>query len=257
MAALRVGVLGCGVIGRTLLEGIRSDPGMDIAWLYLRDPAKAPSWLSPDQIVTDVGQTLERPVDIVVEALVPDAARDLLPSLAAVADILPFTLTLMADPAFSDQLERVLADSGHRLFVPNGAIIGLDGIAAAAGAGLLQDVAIHTTKGPESLGLAAGTTGIVHDGSVRDACPKFQRNVNSHAALALAGLGFDRTRSIVEAVPGQRALTHRITVGGTGFDWSIDVTSQPAGKVTGAFTPASALASLKRRLPARGGISMA
>ena len=256
-APMRIGVLGHGAIGRALVEGIRTDPDLELVWLYLRDATRAPGWVSADRIVTEAAQLFDRPVDLVVEAVVPEVARGLLLPLAAVADLLPFTLTELADEAFHAEIDATLRQSGHRLHVPNGALIGLDGIAAAAAGGLLETVSIHTRKSPESLGLPAGTSGIVLDGTAREACPRFKRNVNSHAALALAGLGFDKTRSIVEAVPGYPSLSHRIEARGAGFAWSVDVASTPVGKVTGAFTPASALASLRRRVIATPGIRMA
>ncbi len=38
------------------------------------------------------------------------------------------------------------------------------------------------------------TETVLYDGPTRGICPKFPRNVNTHASIAYAGIGFDRTK---------------------------------------------------------------
>ena len=44
------------------------------------------------------------------------------------------------------------------------------------------------------------TETVLYDGPTRGICPKFPRNVNTHASIAYAGIGFDRTKVIVQNV---------------------------------------------------------
>ena len=37
---------------------------------------------------------------------------------------------------------------------------------------------------------------VLYDGPTRGICPKFPRNVNTHASIAYAGIGFDRTKVV-------------------------------------------------------------
>ncbi|WP_312795108.1 aspartate dehydrogenase domain-containing protein, partial [Tianweitania sp.] len=107
---------------------------------------------------------------------------------------------------------------------------------------------ITRTKSGPSRGEAADARGIVFEGSTRDACARFPRNVNVHAAVALAGIGFDRTRSVVVADPHTKAMKHHIAVSGQTLQWDITVSSMSLGGVTGAYTPKSAVGSLQRIL---------
>lgn len=103
-----------------------------------------------------------------------------------------------------------------------------------------------TTKNGASLGTDASARGVLFEGSTREACARFPRNVNVHAALAIAGIGFDRTRSVVVANPETRQMRHQVQVFGQGFEWDISVSSTTLGGVSGAYTPKSAIGSIQR-----------
>jgi aspartate dehydrogenase len=162
-------------------------------------------------------------------------------------DMLAFTLTPLADDDFREQIRDRCCASSTRFFVPHGGILGLDGI--SDGRSELEAVTITTTKSPKSLGIAdAGREGVLYDGPTRGACHAFPRNVNVHAALALCGLGFDRTRSVVVADPRTGKNGHVIEVKGRGLEWRLEIES-PAGKgVTGAYTPVSGASTARRIL---------
>lgn len=111
-----------------------------------------------------------------------------------------------------------------------------------------REVSIETVKSPKSLGLDGTERSVVYEGSTRGACGRFPRNVNVHAAVALAGLGFGRTRSRIVADPAVSTNAHTIRLKGDGMDITLQVSSFAAGAVTGAYTPHSACGSLDRVL---------
>ena len=80
----------------------------------------------------------------------------------------------------------------------------------------------------------------------------FPRNVNVHAAVALAGIGFDRTRSKITADPTVDTNTHVIHLVGDGIDFEIRVSSFSEGGVSGKYVPLSACGSLDRVLGGSG-----
>ncbi|WP_349237292.1 aspartate dehydrogenase domain-containing protein [Bosea sp. ASV33] len=133
---------------------------------------------------------------------------------------------------------------GTRLLVPHGAVLALDGL--SGGRDAIDQVIVTTTKNGASLGTDASARGVLFEGSTRETCARFPRNVNVHAALAIAGIGFDRTRSVVVADPDKRQMRHRIQVFGQGFEWDIWVRSTALGGVSGAYTPKSAVGSIQR-----------
>ena len=94
---------------------------------------------------------------------------------------------------------------------------------------------------------------VVYEGSTREACRQFPRNVNVHATLALAGLGFDQTLSRIIADPVVTTNSHLIEAYGDGVNFKIQVASTAGEGVTGAFTPISAYGSLERVLEKKDG----
>jgi len=75
----------------------------------------------------------------------------------------------------------------------------------------------------------------LYDGPTRGICAEFPRNVNSHATVAVAGLGFDATTSTLIADPEATDATHQIVAEGDGTRLEIGRTSAIEG-VTGSYT---------------------
>ena len=160
--------------------------------------------------------------------------------------MLIFSLTAFSDQAFADHAIQAAAESGHHVYFPHGAILGLDGISDAKS--IITAASIETIKSPKSLGVELQERTVVYEGSTRGACAAFPRNVNVHAAVALAGIGFDRTQSRIVADPAVHTNSHRITIEGEGIHFVIEVSSFTTGGVTGVYTPLSACGSIDRLL---------
>ncbi len=80
-----------------------------------------------------------------------------------------------------DQVER----SKTRVYIPSGAIAGVDAIKAAA-EGSISAIEITTTKHPKSLGVENTRREIIFEVSAADAIEKFPKNVNVAVTLKLA-----------------------------------------------------------------------
>jgi aspartate dehydrogenase len=163
-------------------------------------------------------------------------------------------MTCLSDPGFRSRVEHDAQQRGQNVFLPHGAVLGLDGL--RDGRSLLDTVSITTTKHPENLGITGSTLEhpeVVFEGSTLDACKRFPRNVNVHAAIALAGIGFEATRSTVIADPATTKMHHRIEVTGRGLHWTLEIESFAAGTVTGSYTPVSLYQSLVTVLSGRSG----
>ena len=76
-----------------------------------------------------------------------------------------------------------------------------------------------------------------------------------HAAVALAGIGFDATKSKIVADPSVSTNAHVISVKGEGIDFTINVSSFTTGGVTGIYTPLSACGSLDRIARSQAGFA--
>ncbi len=237
----RIGFLGCGKIGRAILKHAL-ETGHEIAFVQdslFREEVDFP-------VIERADPAVYARADLVVECATAAALKENFDALIATSDLLTFSLTAFSDDDFLSRARAGILASGHRVFIPHGAILGLDGIADARP--IMSAASITTTKSPKSLGLSLTERTVVYEGSTRGACQAFPRNVNVHAAVALAGLGFDRTTSLIIADPSVSTNAHVIAVDGEGIHFEIHVSSFTTGGVTGVYTPLSACGSLDRVL---------
>lgn len=148
--------------------------------------------------------------------------------------------------------------TGARILVPTGALLGLDAIRAVA-EGPVESVTIETRKPPRGLegapylaekGLDIGAVTeptLVFKGNALEAARGFPANVNVAAALALAGIGPERTTVEIWAVPGLARNTHTIRVEADAARLVMSVEGVPSesNPRTGKLTPLSILALLR------------
>jgi aspartate dehydrogenase len=250
----RIGLVGCGVIGSYIAKAARKQDFAQIDFVYdeKREAAEA---ISGATILGKVPEIINREVDLVIESAVDKAVREIAPLVLTKKNLLIFSVTSLADDSFRNSLQELCRKNGTRLYIPHGAILGLDGI--YDGRSVIEEVTITTTKHPKNLGLKEPVSGTLYDGPTRGACAAYPRNVNVHAAVAVVGLGFDRTRSVVVADPNTTQMTHEIVVKGPGMDWYIRIASKPVGAVTGSYTPESAAMTVRRILANDYGIVLA
>jgi aspartate dehydrogenase len=148
--------------------------------------------------------------------------------------------------------------TGARIVVPTGAILGLDAVRAAA-EGSIESITIETRKPPAGLMGAPYLVkkGIdmmdvtmplkVFSGNARDAAMGFPANVNVAAALALAGIGPVRTKVEIWADPSLDRNVHIITVEAEAARFSMRIENVPSddNPKTGKIAPLSVLACLR------------
>lgn len=221
-----IGIVGCGAIGKALVQAAEGGKlSVRIAGVTSRTEKSAraflaafknpPPFLSLDELV--------RASDLVVEAAGGNVVAELAKNVfAAGKDLMVISVGALLEHS------EVMAESrrtGCRLYVPSGAIAGLDGIKSAC-VGQIAHVT-HTTRKPP-LGLEGAPylveRGIslaglqeereVFSGSAREACRGFPANVNVTGAVSLAGIGPDQTRVKILAVPGLTRNCHDIEVEG-------------------------------------------
>src|SRR5258708_29285977 len=118
-------------------------------------------------------------------------------------------------------VERAQANGG-RIVIATGALLGLDAVRAAA-KGEIHSVIMVTRKPPKSLRGAPhlAVVGVdvdaiteptkLFEGSAREGARGFPANVNVAAALALAGVGPDRTQLQIWAHPPLELNPHPFT----------------------------------------------
>ncbi|NQV41651.1 MAG: DUF108 domain-containing protein [Candidatus Marinimicrobia bacterium] len=239
-----IGLVGFGFIGSFLFERLKDNKEVSVKAVFDPLPQKTKS-LDSQLVCTDLAELASRPLDLIVEVAHADVVKALLPIITSNADLMVASMTCFSDAEFRNRTEQNAIKNGRKIFLPHGAILGLDGL--RDGRTLLDSVSITTTKHPKSLGITNSQITkptILFEGSTQEACSKFPRNVNVHAAFALAGLGFEATHSVIIADPNTNKMHHRIEVQGRGLSWNLEIESFSAGEVTGSYTPESLYQSL-------------
>ena len=239
---MRVFLVGCGALGTAIAKGVTTMPGASLT-LYDVDHHKAVALAR--ETLAPVVKTLDeglKDAELVVEAASQAALRDLAPKvLAKGRPLVALSVGALVDAAFLDEVARLAREKGGRLLVPSGALAGLDAVRAAAEAGL-DEVTLVTAKPPAGFGIkeALAEPRVLYDGPATDAVKQFPKNVNVAAALALAGVGFERTRVRIVADPALTANTHTIVAKGAFGELTCRVENRPS-----PLNPASSyLASL-------------
>ena len=162
--------------------------------------------LAPEKLVPEC--------DLLIEAASTQAVPQLLSLVIAhkKSMLVMSTGGLLLNPAL---LKRAIR-SQIPVYAPSGALVGLDGIKAAATEGL-RSVTLTTRKPPRAFtGLGClKRPQLLFQGSAGKAVMAFPQNINVAATLALAGLGPARTRVRLIADPAVRENIHEVEAVGS------------------------------------------
>ena len=256
----RVAIAGFGAIGKVVAEALdRGIDGLQLAAVSARDAARAERALADfahPVPVLPLARLWEE-ADIVVECAPAALLREIAePALAAGR-----TLIVLSCGALLDNFDLVdlARRQGGRILVPTGALLGLDAVQAAA-QGAISKIHMITRKPPGGLDGApylvehgirvAGLDRAlcVFTGTAREAARGFPANVNVAAALALAGIGPDRTTIEIWADPAVDRNIHRIEVEADAARLSLQIENVPSldNPKTGRLTPLSVIALLRK-----------
>lgn len=249
-AQLKVGLLGCGAIGSYLLEELAEDRRIKFEIIFDRDRKSAERNAGKLKgIVTDsFEKCLGKKVDLWIEAASQEACRLYVPKLLRKSDVLILSVGALADAGLLAKIVRTAGKCKRKVYVPSGAIAGLDAISAVKG--MISEVTLETRKSPQSLGIEGSEEKVIYDGNAREACKLFPQNINVAAALSLAGIGLDRTRVRIIADPKAERNTHRIIAKGDFGEFEFVVRNVPLKKnqKTSALAALSAVACVKKIL---------
>lgn len=237
----KVGFLGCGKIGGAILRDILEEKSAEISFIqvpvYKGEPGTFP-------VIQDANPELLKQTDLVIEAAMADVLKANAEEILKYCDLMMFSVTALADPNFYEKIMSWAEQYRRTLYLPHGAILGIDGI--ADGKNIIRKVSIETVKSPKSLGRTDTERAVVFEGCTREACFAYPRSVNVHASVALAGIGFDKTCSRIVSDPAVETNVHKISVEGDGINFEIMVSSSAGGGVTGKYTPYSAVSSARK-----------
>jgi aspartate dehydrogenase len=226
----RIGLLGCGAIGTQIALAI--DSGKIPAVLtHVYDNSKDAANIlvsklnTKPEIVENSHLLSSHPVDIVVEAASQDAVKDVgLSVLQNKRDLMIMSVGALLDESIYDILSDACSHFKKTIYLPSGAIAGLDGIKSIKHE--LESVSITTTKHPRSLKDAKffetsqidldkiNSPTVIFEGTAKEAVQLFPANINVAALLSLSGIGSEKTTVKIVADPNTDKNTHHIEAAG-------------------------------------------
>lgn len=260
---LKIGVIGCGTIGAEICKAL--DTGIiDAQLVAIYDRSmdhceKMIGNLKNKPMISGIDELI-RSVDVVVECASQEAVREHgLTVLENGKDLMVMSVGAMLD---SDLLNKFIGSAKNnrcRIYIPSGAIAGIDGLKSATIASI-NKVMLSTTKNPKGL---AGAPFIVENkidfssfhektlifkGNADEAVKAFPQNVNVAASLSLAGIGSKKTEVRIFVDPKASRNIHEITVEGDfgAFTCHVENVPSPSNPRTSYLAALSAIATLKK-----------
>ena len=260
---LKIGVIGCGVIGAEICKAIDTKRiNAELVAVYDRTTEHCenlvgllttkPDITSPDELISRA--------DIVVECASAVAVRELGNRvLEQGKELMIMSVGALTDTNLLEKLKDTASANGCRIYVPSGAITGLDGLKSASVIHI-DKVTLCTTKNPKGLEGAPyiiennidlnsfREKTLLFEGNAEEAAKAFPANVNVASSLSLAGIGAKKTQVKVFVDPDALRNIHEIEVEGEfgKFTCCIENVPCPGNPRTSFLAALSAIATLEK-----------
>jgi aspartate dehydrogenase len=245
MPEKNIGLVGCGTIGSHLAMAVDSGKVANASLVSLFDVVEnnaqglKSKMRGKPRAYLDFDRFISSDIDIVVEAASQEAVRKFGKMiLRAGKDLMVMSVGALADRAFLLELLQAASENGSRIYVPTGAIAGVDAVRSVRH--LLESVTLTTTKSPKALAGAPffetskikldkiTERTVIYEGAASDAVKAFPANVNVAAVLSLAGIGADKTKVRIVADPVATTNQHEIVATGSFGEIRIAVSNVPS-----------------------------
>lgn len=230
---LGIGLIGCGAIGTVIAKAVEAGEAgkARIVWLYDLDRRKAEllakQLLSRPRMARNLTEILDdSDVNLVIEVASQQAVAQYATNiLKSGKDLMIMSVGALANRRLQENIRKTAEKTGRRVYVPSGAILGIDGVKAATLGGV-DEVFLTTRKPPRALAHSPhvrehgiNLTGlrqpvVIFEGSAEEAVKAFPKSVNVAATLSLAGIGFRRTKVRIVADPSIKHNVHEILMCG-------------------------------------------
>ncbi|MFH0771335.1 MAG: aspartate dehydrogenase [Candidatus Omnitrophota bacterium] len=225
---IRIGIVGCGAIGARLAKYIDLNLKKKIRLIALSDLNRAKALrvrasLRYKPRIMEMDKLTEN-VDLVIEAASAITSFD----IAKKALSRGKNVMVMSTGGLLKGYKKLLELAKRRranIYLPSGAICGLDGL-KAAGFSKIKKVTLTTTKPPAGFKDAPfviknkidlnkiKSDKILFQGNALQAIAAFPANINVAATLSLSGIGPKKTRVRIIASPGAKKNIHEVSAEG-------------------------------------------
>jgi aspartate dehydrogenase len=225
---LKIGIVGCGAIGGSLATIIKKEFAGKalVSAVYDIEKQKAEGLSrklcgSARLAVKTLEQLIGRSGLVIEAASAAHSWKIASRVLGGKRDIMIMSVGGIVPHAA--ELRRLAQKHKRRVFIPSGAIAGIDGL-KASGAAEIKKVVLTTRKHPRSFagvkyvqdkGIdleAISRDTVLFSGSAQEATVLFPQNINVAGVLSLAGIGAAKTEVRIIASPDTRSNIHEIEI---------------------------------------------
>jgi len=230
---INIAIVGCGAIGSTLARAIDEGKAGEVELAYLFDVIRekavklASSLRKRPKVAENISEILsDEKVNVVVEAATPTAVKEYGERvLLAGKDFMVLSVGAFYDQDFYERILRTLKERNVHVYIPSGAISGIDAVKAAA-MEHIDKVELVTRKPPVAFkgneyvkqkGINVDKIEkpvVLFEGTAREAARLFPKGINVALTLGLAGIGADETKVKVIADPTVKKNIHEVHVEG-------------------------------------------
>ena len=243
----RLGIIGYGSISQSLIDILRDNISQEyvrvcmlvreesVEEVYQQLKASKEGLARTVLVHSDLEAFIADAPDLVVECASHSAVQSYVPALLkADIDVIIASIGALADEALYKSITDAAKAGKAQITLPAGAIGGID-VMAAAQLSNIKEVVYVGRKPPKAWkGTPAEATtdldalveeAVFFEGSAREAAKAYPKNANVAATLALAGVGFEKTRVKLIADPTTQKNTHSYTVVSDVVSYSVELMS--------------------------------
>ncbi|MDR3063792.1 MAG: aspartate dehydrogenase [Methanobrevibacter sp.] len=246
-----VGILGCGSIANILINELKYDEDINLKYFYDNDIEQSKKLARiADGIATDNFELMVDKSDLIIEAASPRAVGLFIGNaLKKGKNVVIMSVGYLMDVNNRKNLERIAKENNARIYLPSGAIVGLDGLKAAS-IGKIESVTLTTRKSPKSID-SNEKKEIIFDGKASEAVKIFPTNINVAAALSIASNMDINVKIIID--PEINRNIHEVHVKGefgsfTSKTENVPSKINPKTSVLAAYSAVNLLKSLNKTI---------
>jgi aspartate dehydrogenase len=241
----RISLIGCGNIATIIAE---KGTSIDIVDVFDLDFERAREYARSvgARACESFEEFLATDAPLIVEAASPKAVEQhALDVVRADKALMIMSVGGLADTKLRKALLDEAADHGTHVYIPSGAIGGLDAISSARVGGL-DEVVLETRKPPRSLDVDVNEETTVFEGTPAEAIERFPRNINVAVTLAVMA-GDEKVRVRIMADPNVSHNIHTIKIRGETGTITMEFNNAPSPNMaTSLIAGYSAVALIER-----------
>lgn len=226
---IKIGLIGCGNIGSFIAKYLDKSKRFRLVSVFdinKKSMRELISKLKHKPIISKNVDILLSDTDLIVEAASQEVVRKYsIKILKAKKNLLIMSVGALVDKKLFDGIKREAERNNCFVYLPSGAICGIDGIKSAC-VGKVYNVTLTTTKPPAALkgakylekkkvdldGIRIPT--ILYSGSALNAAKLFPKNINVSTVLGLSGIGINKTNVRIAVDPNIKNNIHEIYLKG-------------------------------------------